>query len=240
MGQDFSLPLCALCVVTGQVLSRNSEENVVINPLCKWANPMRSENVCSGVCHHPIYPPSRCQAKVVARVDCKLVLRLQADNQAWPLGWHDGNCPIGLCHVADGCLGSWGKAGDEQGHGGERAPGAREIIAVDVGVDREGLWLWAMRVREIVYRSVFAGLRSFGNKRQRGCLEWAQVSLQLAAREGANVMACGKLIIHDANVYVMKELKRRVIRRGVGVPYLGDPKAEAIGEALHEKGVFPV
>jgi len=51
------------------------------------------------------------------------------------LGWGDRDGAIGLCDVPDGGLRSWGEASNEEGDSGEGAPGAWEVITVDVGID---------------------------------------------------------------------------------------------------------
>jgi hypothetical protein len=91
-----------------------------------------------------------------------------------------------------------------------------------------------------MYSPVFARLRGLRDERQWGRLEWAQISLQLAARERADVTARGKLIIHNASIYMMKEFKGRVVGWRVSVLYLRDPKVEAIGKAVHEEGIPPL
>src|ERR1700744_4222341 len=108
---------------------------MVINPFCHGANTTAPKNVGACICDHAIDSSCRGKSKVVACVDCELVNRLQADDEAGPLRWGCRNCPVGLCNVTHRGLRSWGEACNEQENCGECSPCAWELIAIDIDVD---------------------------------------------------------------------------------------------------------
>ena len=87
---------------------------MIVHPLCQWPHSLPSENVSYGVCQSPIYSSGRCEAKIVADVDHKLVIGLQPDDEPRPLFRLDGDCPVCLCDVTYRGLRAWRKMGDEQ------------------------------------------------------------------------------------------------------------------------------
>ncbi|KAH8993200.1 hypothetical protein EDB92DRAFT_1815677 [Lactarius akahatsu] len=184
MGQDLMTPFGMMGIVALKVLALDPEKDVVVNPLCQWADAISVENICISICNHSIDTSSRCEAKIDAHVDSEAVICLEANDQARPLGGDGRDGPVCLSDVTYRSLGPWGEVGNDKGDSGEGPPG-------DPG---KGV-VW---VQEVVYCLVFAWLGCFGDKQERGGLERAQLHLHLCLGEWADVMASGGLYDWDA------------------------------------------
>ncbi len=72
-GKNVLVPLCLHSVVISKVLFADAKENVVIHPLGYGADAFPMEDVCTCICELTVNATSRCETKIVAGVDSKLI-----------------------------------------------------------------------------------------------------------------------------------------------------------------------
>ena len=188
---------------------------MIIHPFCQQTHSLPSENVGSGIHQILIHSSSRCEAKVVADIDHELVIGLQPDDKPRPLFRSDRNCPVCLRDVAYGGLGACREVHDEQCDCWESAPGAQEVITIDVQINQYYIWGGDMRMRKVMDSTIHAWAHRFGDKGQGRRLEGAQCPFQLASCERADVMPCRKLAIDNATIYICEAFDQRVIRGSI-------------------------
>ena len=88
-----------LCIVSGQIVTWDSEEDMVVDSLHQWAAAVAEENVHFGVGDQAEHASCQSQSKVVANIDHELVFLLELDNQTWTLarmGWYG---PVSFGHI---------------------------------------------------------------------------------------------------------------------------------------------
>ena len=159
------------------------------------------------------------------------------DDKAWPLGWDDRDGPVGSGDIPDGGLRARGQAGDEEGIGGEGAPGAGEKIGVDCRIDVVGAKGRASRVGEVLHEPE-GFLTRLGGEGEGGTLEGADEGLDLGPGERADVAAPNPLLRDDGRELGWVGIESRAIGRGECRGDGADASIESVENGVRKVRVF--
>jgi hypothetical protein len=89
----------------------------------------------TGIPDFPMVTCGRAEAEAAAGVDVEEVVTWEAYNQAWPLGGADWDGVVSLSNIPDHGLRAQRKPADEEADHWKCAPGTREHVRINCGID---------------------------------------------------------------------------------------------------------